>query len=71
MSRLDGTLDGIGDGLGFVFSEGEKDILTGIHNRSNTHGDAVDGYFVEVVEETRVILAGLFGKGLDAGAGGK
>ena len=66
---LDGAFDGFCDDWGFVVSEGEEDILSSIHDGADTHGDAVDGDFVEVVvEETRVIFAGLLGEGFDTGA---
>ena len=60
------------DDGGFVVSECKEDILAGIHDGAYTHGDAVDGDFVEIVfKEARVIFAGLFGEGFDASAGGE
>ena len=69
--RGDGTFDGLGYGLGFVFSCREEDGFAGVENGSDTHGDDMEGHRVLATEEAGVILASAGGEGFDAGAGGK
>ena len=69
--RGDGTFDGLGYGLGFVFSCREEDGFAGVENGSDTHGDDMEGHRVLATEEAGVILASAGGEGFDAGAGGE
>src|SRR5665647_2146946 len=58
------------DGLGLGRACGQHDDVAGLHDRAETLGQHMVRHGVEVVaEEPRVVPAGLFGQGLDPGAG--
>ena len=60
------------DGFSLAGTERQQHEVTGLHDRANTLRDAVGGHLVDVVvEEARVVDAGLFGQGLDTSAGGQ
>lgn len=69
--RGDGAFDGLGYGLGFVFSRGEEDSFAGVENGSDTHGDGMEWHGVLAAKKAGVVLPGAGGEGFDAGAGGE
>lgn len=69
--RGDGAFDGLGYGLGFIFSRGKEDGFAGVEDGSDAHGDDMEWHRVLAAEEAGVVLAGAGGEGFDAGAGGE
>lgn len=62
---LDGAFYGFGDGLGFVFSKCEEDILTGFHDGADSHCDHMVWDFFLSAKESRVVFDCLLGEGFD------
>ncbi len=68
---LDGAFNGFGDGLGFVFSECEEDVLAGFHDGADSHRDHMVWDFFLGAKESRVVSDRLLGEGFDPCAGGE
>ena len=65
----DGALDHGGDGVGLGVAVGDEEVLVGVHDGSDAHGEGPAGDLVGGGEEAGVVLDGLGGDGDESGSG--